>query len=161
MPVSLAKQLFYKLQGIGLMLVTAESCTGGLLSSVLTDIPGSSTIFERGFITYSNEAKIEMLAVPADTLNREGAVSSATAIAMAKGALRNSRADVGVAITGIAGPGSDRTDKPVGLVYIAYGAKDGPIQCAEHKFSGNRETIRSQSVEAAFKHLIHYLDTLP
>ena len=156
----LVKQLSDKLRGIGLMLVTAESCTGGMLAASITDRPGSSEIFERGFVTYSNDSKQELLDVPAQTLGNHGAVSTETATAMVRGALRHSRAELAISITGIAGPDGGSVDKPVGLVYIAYGMKDGPVQCSEHRFKGDRASIRNQTVEAALKHLIK-LDALP
>lgn len=102
----------------GLTIATAESCTGGLIAGLLTDIPGSSSVVERGFVTYSNEAKIECLGVPAATIAEQGAVSEATARAMAEGALAASRADVAVSVTGIAGPGGGSAEKPVGLVHF-------------------------------------------
>lgn len=102
----------------GLKIATAESCTGGLIAGLLTEIPGSSDVVERGFVTYSNEAKMELLGVPAATLASVGAVSKETAIAMAAGALRASRADLSVAVTGVAGPGGGTAEKPVGLVHL-------------------------------------------
>ncbi len=103
----------------GLMIATAESCTGGLIAAILTEIPGSSDVFERGFITYSNEAKSDMLGIKKTLIEFEGAVSEATARAMAEGALANSTADLSVAVTGIAGPGGGTPDRPVGLVHLA------------------------------------------
>ena len=108
-----------------LQVVTAESCTGGLVAAALTEIPGSSDVVDRGFVTYSDEAKRDMLGVPAATLKRHGAVSAQTAKAMAVGALKNSRADLAVSITGIAGPGGGSKQKPVGLVYFAAASRDG------------------------------------
>ncbi|MGU3537799.1 CinA family protein [Methylobacterium sp. A54F] len=110
----------------GRRLATAESCTGGLVAGLLTAVPGSSAVVERGFVTYSNEAKQEMLGVPAATLAAHGAVSEATARAMAEGALARSRAEVAVAITGIAGPGGGSPDKPVGLVQFGLAASGRP-----------------------------------
>ena len=109
----------------GLKIATAESCTGGLVAAALTDIAGSSDVVDRGFVTYSNEAKQAMLGVPAATLKRHGAVSAETAAAMAAGALKNSQADLAVAITGIAGPGGGSKEKPVGLVYFAAASRGG------------------------------------
>jgi nicotinamide-nucleotide amidase len=157
---SAVEQLSEKLRGIGLMIATAESCTGGMLAAAITALPGSSDIFDRGFVTYSNDAKEEMLDVPGDTLRQHGAVSSQTATAMVRGAIKHSRAEIAVAITGIAGPGGGSEDKPVGLVFIAYGAKDGAIQCGQCNFKGDRASIREQTVEASVKVLIKFLDTL-
>ncbi len=108
-----------------LQVATAESCTGGLVAAALTEIPGSSDVVDRGFVTYSDDAKRAMLGVPAATLKRHGAVSAQTAKAMAAGALKNSRADLTVSITGIAGPGGGSKQKPVGLVYFAAASRDG------------------------------------
>lgn len=154
------EQLSAKLRNMSLMIATAESCTGGMLASTLTALPGSSEIFERGFVTYSNEAKQELLEVPADILRQHGAVSAQTANAMVRGAIKHSRAEIAVAVTGIAGPGGGSEDKPVGLVYIAYGAKDGAIQCGQYNFKGDRAAIREQTVDAALKALVKFLDTL-
>src|SRR5690349_21621035 len=110
-----------------LMVATAESCTGGLVAGALTDIAGSSAVVDRGFVTYTDEAKAQMLGVPAATLRAHGAVSRETAQAMAKGALTHSRADLVVSITGIAGPGGGTKEKPVGLVHFAAAARDGRL----------------------------------
>jgi nicotinamide-nucleotide amidase len=133
----------------GMRIATAESCTGGLVAGCLTAIPGSSDIVERGFITYSNEAKYEVLGVPPETLREHGAVSSHTAKAMAAGALTHSRADVAVAVTGIAGPGGGSAAKPVGLVYIAAQRRDHAVEIERHMFTGDRNAIRMESVAAA------------
>jgi nicotinamide-nucleotide amidase len=109
----------------GLKIATAESCTGGLVAGALTEIAGSSDVVDRGFVTYSNEAKQAMLGVPAATLKRYGAVSAETAAAMAKGALKHSLADIAVAVTGVAGPGGGSKQKPVGLVYFAAASRNG------------------------------------
>ena len=123
------------------MVATAESCTGGLVAGALTDIAGSSAVVDRGFVTYTNEAKHQMLGVPSDTLNRFGAVSRETAEAMARGALGNANADIVVAITGIAGPGGGTESKPVGMVCIAV-ALDETV-ARTFKFPGNRELIKT------------------
>ncbi len=142
-----------------LMLATAESCTGGLLAAAMTDRPGSSSIFERGFVTYSNDSKIELLGVDPALIRDHGAVSAQTALAMTHGTLKNSRAAVAVSITGIAGPGGGTPEKPVGLVYIGYGLRKGDaVQCMEHHFTGSRDDIRRQSVTAALKGLSELLD---
>lgn len=156
----LVDRLSTVLRGLGLMVATAESCTGGMIGAALTDRAGSSDIFERGFITYSNDAKREMLDVSAQTLRDHGAVSAETAVAMVRGALAHSRAELAVAVTGIAGPGGGSDDKPVGLVFIAYGTH-GEIHCSEHRFTGDRDAIRTQTVESALKHLLHFVENMP
>ena len=134
----------------GLTVATAESCTGGLVSGALTDIPGSSDVVDRGFVTYSNAAKETMLGVPAGVLERHGAVSRETAEAMATGALAHSTADLAVAITGIAGPGGGTTEKPVGLVHFAAAARDGRLLHCEKRFGDiGRSTVRARSVSEA------------
>ena len=131
-----------------LRLATAESCTGGMIAAALTDIPGSSDVFDRGFVTYSNVAKQDMLGVPESLIADVGAVSEAVAKAMAEGALRHSQADMAVSVTGIAGPGGATEHKKVGLVYIAVADKVETI-CKEWHFDGNRKAVRQQAVEAA------------
>jgi nicotinamide-nucleotide amidase len=133
-----------------LRLVTAESCTGGLVAACLTEIAGSSDVVERGFVTYSNEAKVEILQVPAEILRKHGAVSPHVARAMAEGALRCSRADVAVAVTGIAGPGGGTPTKPVGLVYLAAIRRGNEPTVERHHFDGDRRAVRLASVAAAF-----------
>lgn len=138
-----------------LKIVTAESCTGGLVGAVMTEIAGSSDVFERGFVTYSNQAKIQMLGVSGDILNTHGAVSAATVRAMAEGALAHSPADVAVAITGVAGPGGGSADKPVGLVHFAAARKGGATIAEEHRFGEiGRDAVRLASVEVALKLLL-------
>ncbi|MBC2859495.1 CinA family protein [Stappia sp. 28M-7] len=132
------------------MLATAESCTGGLIAGALTEIAGSSSAVERGFVTYSNEAKSDMLGVPADLIARVGAVSREVAIAMAEGALAASRADVTVAVTGIAGPGGGSAEKPVGLVHMALAAKGLSTHHKELRFGDiGRSGVRLATVERA------------
>jgi nicotinamide-nucleotide amidase len=134
----------------GLRIVTAESCTGGLVAAVLTEIAGSSDVVEGGFVTYANAAKQAMLGVPAAMLNRHGAVSSQTAAAMAKGALKHSQADLAVAITGIAGPGGGSKRKPVGLVYFAAENRDGKRLARSRRFGKiGRQRVRLRSVAEA------------
>jgi nicotinamide-nucleotide amidase len=134
----------------GLTVATAESCTGGLVSGALTEIPGSSDVVDRGFVTYSDAAKEAMLGVPAAVLERHGAVSRETAEAMAIGALGNSRADLTVAVTGIAGPGGGSAEKPVGLVHFATAARDGRRIHREKRFGDiGRSAVRAQSVAEA------------
>jgi nicotinamide-nucleotide amidase len=141
-----------------LRIVTAESCTGGLVSACLTDIAGSSDVVDRGFVTYANEAKIEMLGVPAGMLERHGAVSPHVVRAMVEGALGRSRADVAVAVTGIAGPGGASPAKPIGLVYLACLRKGREPKIERHQFHGDRQAIRLASVEAAFELLRQQID---
>jgi len=134
----------------GLRIATAESCTGGLVAAVLTEIAGSSDVVDCGFVTYSNEAKQKLLGVPAATLTRYGAVSRETAAAMAKGALKNSQADLAVAITGIAGPGGGSARKPVGLVYFAAAAREGRRLAGRRRFGKiGRARVRLRSVAQA------------
>lgn len=153
----IAQQLGEKLRQRGLYLVTAESCTGGLLAATLTAIAGSSSWFERGFVTYSNAAKQSLLRVSPATLERFGAVSVQTAEAMAVGALLQSDANVSVAITGIAGPTGGTPDKPLGTVCFSF-VSDGqqPVtECVQ--FGGQRKAVRLQSVQHAIEHLIFML----
>jgi nicotinamide-nucleotide amidase len=134
----------------GLKVATAESCTGGLVAAALTEIPGSSDVVDRGFVTYSNAAKEAMLGVPAAVLEAYGAVSQKTAEAMAAGAVARSGADLAVAITGIAGPGGGSADKPVGLVHFAAAARDGRLTHREKRFGEiGRSVVRTQSVAEA------------
>jgi nicotinamide-nucleotide amidase len=134
----------------GLKIATAESCTGGLVAGLLTEIAGSSDVVERGFVTYSNEAKIEALGVPADLIAAHGAVSEAVARAMAEGALRHARADIALSVTGVAGPGGGSAAKPVGLVHLACARRDRATLHQECRFGDiGREGVRLKSVEAA------------
>ena len=141
------------------MIATAESCTGGLIAALLTEIPGSSDVVERGFVTYSNAAKSECLGVPADLIAAHGAVSEAVARAMAEGALAHSRADTGVAVTGVAGPGGGTAAKPVGLVHLAAASKRSPTLHRECRFGDiSRDAIRLESVEVALALLWQQLE---
>jgi len=139
-------------------LVTAESCTGGLIAGALTEIPGASEIFERGFVTYGNEAKTEMLHVQTALLERFGAVSPEVVEAMAEGALAHSKADYAVAATGIAGPGGGTAAKPVGLVYIGLAKRGGLVFHYKCMFKGDRDNVRAQAVEEALKLLLTLID---
>ena len=130
----------------GLMLATAESCTGGLVAAALTDVAGSSDVVERGFVTYSNEAKIQMLGVPVEMIEAHGAVSEPVARAMAEGAVAYSGADAAVATTGVAGPGGGTPDKPVGLVYFATAIAGQPTVADHRIFDGDRSEVRQKSV---------------
>ncbi len=134
-------------------LVTAESCTGGWIAQALTDVPGSSLWFDRGFVTYSNAAKIQMLSVKPKTLDCYGAVSVQTVTEMVAGALLHSDADVAIAVTGIAGPSGGTEEKPVGTVYIAWASKGQGSKILQQNFLGDREKIRRQTVIVALKGL--------
>jgi len=138
----------------GTKLATAESCTGGMIAAALTEIAGSSDVFERGFVTYSNEAKTELLGVPAALIAAHGAVSSEVAAAMATGALARSRADMAVSVTGIAGPGGGSAAKPVGLVYIATARRGGAPAVERHVFPGDRAAIRAATALRALALLL-------
>ena len=145
-----AKKLVERYSAAGLMLATAESCTGGLVAGLITEIAGSSAVLDRGFVTYSNEAKVGMLGVSVETLAAVGAVSEATAREMAAGALEHSRADVTVSITGVAGPGGGSAEKPVGLVHFACARRDGPIVHVERRFGDlGRAAVRRAAIEQA------------
>lgn len=133
-----------------LMIATAESCTGGLIAGLLTEIAGSSRVFERGFVSYSNAAKNELLGVPADTIKTHGAVSEAVVRAMAQGALAQSRADVAVAVSGVAGPGGGTLEKPVGLVHLACACRGGATAHLERRYGDRgRGTIRLMTIDDA------------
>lgn len=147
----LAEQLGRLLKADGKIIATAESCTGGWIAQTMTEVPGSSAWFDRGFVTYSNAAKVQMLGVSAKTLEHYGAVSAETAAQMASGALAHSAADVAVAVTGIAGPDGGTPEKPVGTVFIAWAAKNGKVEVAKKQFSGNRRQIRAQTVAGALE----------
>jgi len=134
----------------GLRIATAESCTGGLIAGLITEIAGSSDVFERGFVTYSDEAKDDLLEVPTDLLHQHGAVSVQVAMAMADGALKHSLAQIALAVTGIAGPGGGTAAKPVGLVYIATAQLGGETEGHELRFGDiGRDGVRLATVEAA------------
>lgn len=133
-----------------LLIVTAESCTGGLIAGLLTEVPGSSAAFERGFVTYSNTAKSDLLGVPDMLLAREGAVSAPVAEQMVRGAMRASPADVAVAVTGIAGPGGGSAEKPVGLVFLAVGWRGAPVRVEKRLYGDlGRAEIRRATVSDA------------
>ena len=134
---------------LGWKLATAESCTGGLISSRITDVPGSSEVFTHGFITYANEAKRDLLGVPEELLTQHGAVSAQVASAMAEGALRVSGADIAVAVTGIAGPGGGSAEKPAGTVYLAFAAKGQPTKVIHNIHPRNRKDFKLGVSQAA------------
>ena len=144
-----ARALLALLESRGLTLATAESCTGGLIAAALTAIPGSSAVVTRGFVTYSNEAKRDMLGVPWGVLEGYGAVSESVARRMAEGALRQSGANLAVSCTGIAGPGGGTPEKPVGLVFIGAARKGGATQVLRRVFPGDRAAVRAATVEQA------------
>jgi nicotinamide-nucleotide amidase len=146
---ALASQVARQLRAREFMVTTAESCTGGLVAAALTGIAGSSAWFERGFVTYSNHAKVEMLGVPADLIDAHGAVSEDVARAMAEGALLESRAQCAMSITGIAGPTGGTRDKPVGTVCFGWAVLDEPVQSETMHFDGDRASVREQSVRHA------------
>ena len=156
----LAERLGHLLLERGEWLAAAESCTGGWLAQSVTAIAGSSAWFDRGFVTYSNAAKMDMLGVPESTLDRHGAVSEAVARDMAQGALAHSRADWTVAITGIAGPGGGSPEKPIGTVCFAWASKNGGCEATLSLFSGDRATIREQAVRFALNGLIDRLGSV-
>lgn len=151
----LVDKLFAKLEKKSWMVVTAESCTGGMIATAITEKPGSSAYFERGFVTYSNQAKMDCLGVSPDTLEKYGAVSAQTAVEMAEGALENSQAKVAVSVTGVAGPGGGTPQKPVGLVHIGFAIRGGIAQSKAFNFNGgNRQEIRLQTTRAALQILL-------
>ncbi|MRG64777.1 nicotinamide-nucleotide amidohydrolase family protein [Rhizobium pusense] len=151
----LARQIITDFAADGLMVSTAESCTGGLIAGALTEISGSSAVVDRGFVTYTNEAKMDMLGVGAETLTGFGAVSRQTALQMAHGALFRSRADFAVAVTGIAGPGGGSAEKPVGLVHLAAKARHGlSLHQKMHYGEIGRTDIRLATVRTALEMLI-------
>ena len=150
---TLAQLVGQALQAQQKMLVTAESCTGGWIAQVLTDVSGSSLWFDRGFVTYSNAAKIQMLGVKPETLERYGAVSAQTVTEMVTGALLHSDADVAIAVTGIAGPSGGTEEKPVGTVFIAWASKASGYKVIQESLSGDRQAIRRQTVLIALKGL--------
>lgn len=135
----------------GITIITAESCTGGLIAGCLTEIPGSSSVIEGGFVTYSNQAKVSMLSVKLEQLDQYGAVSEEVARSMAEGALGSSKADIAVACTGVAGPGGATNTKPVGLVHLSCALRKHPTLHKRCNFSGERSTIRLATVKAAFE----------
>ncbi|MCU7892228.1 MAG: nicotinamide-nucleotide amidase [Candidatus Thiodiazotropha sp. (ex Ustalcina ferruginea)] len=154
---ALTGQCAERLRRQGYRLVVAESCTGGWLAKTLTDLPGSSEWFDRGFVTYSNQAKQAMLGVTSDTLQQYGAVSKEIVSEMAQGALRESGADVAAAISGIAGPGGGSVEKPVGTVCFAWQIREEALITSEEWFDGDRQQVRWQAVVHALKQLVQLL----
>jgi nicotinamide-nucleotide amidase len=154
----LARQVLAACEERGIMLATAESCTGGMIAAALTDITGSSAVVDSGFVTYSNEAKMEMLGVRPETLEAHGAVSRETAIEMAAGALARSRAGIAVSVTGIAGPGGGSAEKAVGLVWFGLAVTGQPPVAEQHLFEDKgRAFIREESVKAALSLILQGL----
>lgn len=153
----LAEKLSEQLKSCGLKLVTAESCTGGGLSYCLTSLAGSSAWFERGFVTYSNLAKVQNLGVFKNTLDNFGSVSEETAREMAEGALKHSDADISVAITGIAGPDGGSKEKPVGTVWIAVAGTDRQTLAKHFLFYGDRQPIRESTIQEALTLLLSFI----
>ena len=151
--VDLARKVGSKCLRKRAVIATAESCTGGGVATAITHIAGSSQWFDRAFVTYSYEAKREVLGVSRASLRKHGAVSEVVVCEMARGALRQSRADIVVAITGIAGPTGGTRTKPVGLVWFAWASRDGPVQPRRFHFKGNRAAVRLQSVAVALRGL--------
>jgi nicotinamide-nucleotide amidase len=154
---ALARSLGRACKRRGVVLAAAESCTGGGIAEAITRVAGSSAWFDRGFVTYSNSAKQDLLGVASATIERFGAVSEETAREMAAGALARSAALVSVAVTGIAGPGGATPGKPVGLVWFAWAARGGSVQARSFEFSGGRERVRRQSVAMGIQGLIDLL----
>ena len=154
---ALARDLGEALREHGLVAATAESCTGGGVAEAITRIPGSSAWFDRAFVTYSNEAKEELLGVPRSMLDGPGAVSEEAAQAMLEGALERSRANLAVAVTGIAGPDGGSAEKPVGLVWFAWGAKGRAPASESRRFGGNRDAVRAQAVAHALRGLLELI----
>ena len=146
-----AEELLALCRARNLLIATAESCTGGLIAAALTAIAGSSDVVDRGFVTYSNEAKTEMLGVPGSLIASKGAVSEAVATAMAAGVLERSRADIAVSVTGVAGPGGGSSEKPVGLVWLGLAQRGRSLKAVRHVFPGDRGAIRLASVAEAFR----------
>lgn len=149
--VSLAEETLASCRAGSLKLTTAESCTGGLIAACVTEVAGASRVFDRGFVTYSNDAKTGLLGVPKPLIDEHGAVSEPVARAMAEGALARSEADIAISVTGIAGPGGGSAAKPVGLVFIAAARTATPTRVERHIFPGDRGEIRRQTVEAALR----------
>ena len=154
---SLAMSLAAEMKAQGRRLATAESCTGGWIAKICTDLPGSSAWFDRGFVSYSNEAKRDMLGVSAATIHRFGAVSEMVAAAMAEGAVKHSLADCSVAVSGIAGPSGGSPDKPVGTVCFGWCWANGQLETEQHHFAGDRDAVRRATVATALDGLFRRL----
>jgi nicotinamide-nucleotide amidase len=157
---NLAAEVGALLKSHGLMLATAESCTGGGVAQAITEMAGSSAWFERGFVIYSNLSKQQMLGVREETLAQHGAVSEMTVREMAAGALQHSAAQVALAVSGIAGPDGDTPDKPVGTVWFAWGLKNGETHAQRYQLDGNRAEVRKQAVQIALQGVVNLLNPL-
>ncbi|GBG14173.1 nicotinamide-nucleotide amidase [Novimethylophilus kurashikiensis] len=155
--IALAAEVGASLKQRGWMLALAESCTGGGIAEAITAVPGSSAWFDRGFVTYSNASKIDMLGVQSETLDAHGAVSREVVLQMAQGALRNSQAQVSIAVSGIAGPDGGTPEKPVGTVWLAWAVEDGEMLSECHRFDGSRREVRYQSALVALERLLAVL----
>jgi nicotinamide-nucleotide amidase len=153
----LTRQLAEKLTHTGSMICTAESCTGGLIAKTFTDLAGSSDWFDRGFVTYSNQAKMDMLGVSPETLQQHGAVSEAIAGEMARGAIANSAAQYAIAVTGIAGPGGGSAEKPVGTVWFGFAIPETLI-CETQVFEGDRERVRNSSLQYVLQRVLQLIN---
>ena len=152
--LTLAQSVLDACRARGWHVATAESCTGGLVAGALTAIAGSSDVVERGFVTYSNEAKSELLGVPPETIAAHGAVSSETAAAMAKGAVARAPVDLAISVAGVAGPGGGSATKPVGLVIFGLARRNGPCRTERHVFDGDRSAVRQGALQAALELLV-------
>jgi nicotinamide-nucleotide amidase len=152
--IALSKQMLKRALDTKATIATAESCTGGLIAAALTEIPGGSSMFERGFATYSNEAKVELLGVPQHLLDDYGAVSEQVAAAMAEGALKNSKATIAVSTTGVAGPDGGTPKKPVGMVCFAIATRRHPCRAETMHFKGDRAQVRLAATEHALRLLL-------
>jgi nicotinamide-nucleotide amidase len=157
---NLSAQVGVALRSHGMMLVTAESCTGGGVAQAVTDIAGSSAWFERGFVTYTNLSKVEMLGVRQSTLDAYGAVSEMTVREMAAGAIAHSHAPIALAVSGIAGPSGGTSDKPVGTVWFAWAFRHGDVVVRHYQLAGDRAAVRSQSVQIALQGILDSLNNL-
>lgn len=156
----LAQQLVEKASAAGAVVATAESCTGGLVAGAITDVAGSSAVLDCGLVTYSNAAKQQLLGVPSELLTQFGAVSREVAEAMVQGLWQQSAAQIGVAITGIAGPDGGTEAKPVGLVWFAWGQKNQVVQVACERFEGDRAAVRAEAVDYALNRLLDSVNTV-
>lgn len=150
-----AQTLSDLLRAKGWVMASAESCTGGMIAAAITDLGGSSSVFDRGFVTYSNQAKMDMLGVSRETLGEHGAVSAQVAEEMASGALAHSKAHIAISVTGIAGPSGGSADKPVGLVYMGIAVRGNKAEAHKFIFEGDRKAVREQSVSQALSLLIN------